>query len=203
MQCRIQRRIQQWLALSQPVKLDLSGLQLDALPPLPQLAGLDCSFNHLTALGPLPTSLESLVCACNLLRALTRLPRSLEFLSCQGNPLQTMRLPAGLKHLYGTADTWPALPPGLLALKTAAQHIGPLPPGLRVLCVWTRSKGALAESELHIRQLPDRKPPALREFGVCGSHRWAGNWERIVRRLHTEARHAVTNLLPTAALLYV
>jgi hypothetical protein len=196
----MQRRIQRWLALPHPAELDLSDLELDVLPLLPQLTRLNCRNNNLTVLGPLPASLEALNCAFNQLRTLTHLPPSLEILSCHGNPLRIMRLPAGLKHLYGTADTWTALPPGLLTLMTAARHIGPLPPGLLVLHVWTRGPG-------HIRLLPDCKPAALREFRLIDEHNRVcaarGAWKHIVRRLHTKARQAAAPFLPCAALLYV
>ena len=48
---------------------------------------LKCSYNKLTSLPTLPSSLEELICRSNNLTSLPILPSSLEELSCWNNPI--------------------------------------------------------------------------------------------------------------------
>jgi hypothetical protein len=123
--------------------LDLGGLGLETLPPLPDdLIELNVCRNSLTALAAtLPPTLSVLNCSQNLLTELPPLPASLAVLSCHSTRMTELPpLPASLERLTcgggGYLKTLPSLPPGLVVLeccKTQMTELPPLPVSLRSL----------------------------------------------------------------------
>ncbi len=97
-----QQRINEWVENGDEDEiLDLGGLELDELPPLPEnLRILNCADNRLTFLPDLPTNLTFLNCSWNDLDHLPFLPESLRTLICQHNMFRTLpRLPRNLLRL--------------------------------------------------------------------------------------------------------
>ena len=121
-------------------RLDLSGLNLTKLPPLPSnLTVLRCDSNQLTSLPTLPSTLKVLHCHQNQLTSLPKLP-SLTYLSCSHNPLSNLPpLPSSLKQLVCMRNYLTSLPPlphALLELSfdyNYITHLPELPPRLREL----------------------------------------------------------------------
>jgi Leucine-rich repeat (LRR) protein len=136
--------------------LDLSELELDELPPLPDglthllcvdnnlrilpallpatLIELDCSYNNLLTLhtpSGLPASLEKLICDDNNLVSLPRLPAGLLVLSFSSNEFRTLpRVPASLTRLncsYNELTTLPDLPATLRYLSCINNQLTSLP----------------------------------------------------------------------------
>ena len=102
---QVQRRVRNWLSdWLFHAFLDLNSMRLRVLAPnlLPQhLVRLSCNNNALTALPPLPPTLQVLMCNGNQLTRLPRLPSVLYWLECAQNPpLQHLPpLPAALLHI--------------------------------------------------------------------------------------------------------
>jgi Leucine-rich repeat (LRR) protein len=111
--------------------LNLSGLNLTELPPLPEgITVLRCDSNQLTSLPTLPSTLEVLHCHQNHLTSLPELP-SLTSLSCSHNPLFFLpSLPSSLKQLVCMRNhltSLPRLPDTLLELCIDYNYITHLP----------------------------------------------------------------------------
>ena len=81
--------------------LDLKGLKIHSLPPLPyQIRTLDCNNTPLTVLPELPDGLRTLYCSNTPLTVLPPLPSSLKELNCSNTPLTVLPpLPSCLKEL--------------------------------------------------------------------------------------------------------
>ena len=96
-------RIEKWIRMANKRKLlDLSDLQLDELPKLPEdLQSLDCAKNNLTRIHNLPSGLIQLFCDNNDINELpSRLPNDLDILTCSNNNLTDLPdLPKRLSHL--------------------------------------------------------------------------------------------------------
>lgn len=113
-----QQRIRDW---THGTVLNLCGLELTELPPLPAgLQRLYCYNNRLTTLPELPAELERLWCFNNQLTILPNLPAGLQVLGCSNNNLTTLpELPDGLRELYCQGNhlrVLPTLPVGLRRL---------------------------------------------------------------------------------------
>ncbi len=92
------RRIAAW----QPgTRLDLYGLQITNLPPLPDgLKDLTCDYTNLTSLPSLPDGLHTLTCGNTPLTSLPQLPNSIIFLYCGHTRLTNLpSLPTSLQFL--------------------------------------------------------------------------------------------------------
>lgn len=96
-----QRRIDEWVAEGDETKeLQLSGLNLTSLPPLPEnLKIIFCEHNKLTELSGLPDTLIDLFCGDNKLTKLPTLPAGLDTLACGNN--QLISIPTLPKKLRG------------------------------------------------------------------------------------------------------
>ena len=92
--------------------LNLAGLHLTELPPLPEgVEQLNCSLNSLTTLPPLPSTLRHLNCQYNNLTELPPLPPNLITLSCENNNLTKLpALPSGIRKVYFTSNKIRELP---------------------------------------------------------------------------------------------
>lgn len=93
-------------------KLDVYGMQLTSLPPLPaNLRELNCGNNNLTELPALPKGLQILNCAENKLTSLPYLPPNLVRLICTNNNLTKLpALPASLRVLECSHNKLISLP---------------------------------------------------------------------------------------------
>lgn len=93
-------------------ELDVQGLGLTRLPPLPHnLRTLICSNNNLETLPNLPPGLTTLACDENILKSLPALPKTLLTLDCSGNFLKEIpELPASLSVLVCYANELKFLP---------------------------------------------------------------------------------------------
>jgi Leucine-rich repeat (LRR) protein len=105
---------------------DLTGVQYFS-----SLEYLDCQYNSLTSLPPLPNSLQTLKSSNNALTSLPTLPNSLLTLECNSNSLTALpSLPNSLQGLYcwyNTINTLPALPNSLQSLGCAFNSLTNLP----------------------------------------------------------------------------
>jgi Leucine-rich repeat (LRR) protein len=94
-------------------QLNLSGLSLKELPPLPaNLEYLRCECNRLTTLPDLPANLQILTCGNNALTTLPKLPGGVYYLQCERNNLTELpSLPSVLHKLYCSENLLTHLPP--------------------------------------------------------------------------------------------
>lgn len=121
--------------------LDCSYNQLTELPPLPKnLLSLICNDNQLTDLPPLPPTLKVLYCGNNPLEELPPLPPTLRTLNCINCELSNLpQLPPTLTELscYGNNLKYlPYLPPSMSILNVRNNkliELPPLPTSLRLL----------------------------------------------------------------------
>jgi uncharacterized repeat protein (TIGR01451 family) len=92
--------------------LDCSYNYLPSLPPLPNsLMHLECALCDLTSLPVLPNSLQQLICDYNLLIALPTLPDSLKLLKCNSNYLSSLPpIPNSLIYLECSGNILASLP---------------------------------------------------------------------------------------------
>lgn len=100
-------------------ELNCSYNDLTSLPPLPkEIVKLYCFYNHLTFLPLLPETLEELSCSYNLLSSLPPLPNTLKRLFCVDNRLISLPpLPNSLHSLYcydNQLETLPSPPETLV-----------------------------------------------------------------------------------------
>lgn len=93
-------------------RLFVSYNQLTELPTLPSsLADLYCDFNQLTSLPALPPGLTYLSCENNQLTSLPALPSDLRHLRCEGNKLTSLpALPDSLWYIYCGSNKLTSLP---------------------------------------------------------------------------------------------
>ena len=93
-------------------KLDVYGMQLTSLPPLPaNLRELRCNVNKLTRLPALPQGLTVLECANNEITSIPSLPPNLVRFECSNNKLKSLPdLPASLKVLRCSGNKLKILP---------------------------------------------------------------------------------------------
>jgi Leucine-rich repeat (LRR) protein len=109
-----QRRIDEWIAEGDVNKeLDINGLNLTSLPPLPEnLKILFCEANNLTELSDLPDTLIDLFCGDNKLSSLpSTLPANLDTLACMNNELTSIpTLPKKLRGLSCSNNKLTRLP---------------------------------------------------------------------------------------------
>lgn len=115
-----------------PRMLDLRGLGLTELPPLPEeVRVLDVAENKLTRLPALPATLEILYCEQNLLEQLPPLPPGLQMLTCSRNRLRSLPpLPPALRRLdcaENRIERLPPLSPTLAYLNCASNRVTELP----------------------------------------------------------------------------
>lgn len=113
-------------------ELSLKGLNLSALPPLPNsLLSLDLSDNNLTRMPPLPATLKTLNIRNNKLPDINRLPQGLLQLDVRNNKLKEVPLlPPGLISLNIRTNmirSLPALPTTLITLKAQNNLLSELP----------------------------------------------------------------------------
>lgn len=116
-------------------ELDVSDLNITALPSLPEgLVELDCSYTDLTFLPPLPASLRNLYCsAMPNLTELPPLPDGLQILECESciSLHELPPLPSDLRHLDLEfcihISVLPSLPPHLIMLDIGETDIKVLP----------------------------------------------------------------------------
>jgi Leucine-rich repeat (LRR) protein len=113
-------------------ELNCSYNQLTSLPSLPSsLTNLNCIWNQLSSLPSLPSSINGLVCFNNQLRSLPSLPSSLNYLNCENNqitslpslPSSLVVLECGLNQLTGL----PILPSSLQRLYCFGNQLTSLP----------------------------------------------------------------------------
>jgi hypothetical protein len=99
---RAQHAVSEWKRTDHMGPLNLSHMDLTALPPLPaDLTQLVCTDNFLSALPPLPSGLRILNAARNRLTELPDLPITLTKLDVTENKLAALPpLPATLEQLY-------------------------------------------------------------------------------------------------------
>lgn len=113
-------------------QLNLGGLNLKTLPPLPNnVKILNISFNQLRTLPRLPDSLKLLFCTHNKLTSLPSLPNSLNSLYCSVNKLTSLpTLPNTLDSLYcdhNKLTSLPTLPDSLYLLHCHNNKLTSLP----------------------------------------------------------------------------
>jgi hypothetical protein len=106
--------------------------QLTSLPSLPStLNTLYCNYNQLPSLSSLPSNLEILNCESNLLTSLPALPSSLLQLTCSSNPISTLpSLPNNLFWLaasYCQLTSLPSLPASLSYLFCSSNQLSVIP----------------------------------------------------------------------------
>lgn len=102
-------------------KLDINGLRITGLPPLPEtLKVLWCSFTLITRFRSLPADLEEICCDSCPLVELPALPKGIRKLACHFTPLTSLpELPPNLKILWCNSTqitSLPTLPEGLKEL---------------------------------------------------------------------------------------
>jgi Leucine-rich repeat (LRR) protein len=143
-----------WSATDVEAMLDLQGLGLDALPPLPlTLRHLNASNNKITTLPKLGKYFLTLSCSNNALVDLPNLPSSLRVLICNNNNLQQLPpLPRTLIHLSCSSNHLKELPASLQAcvnLKyldceyNAIRHLPTLSDSLETMCIGRNGMVAL------------------------------------------------------------
>jgi len=110
-------------------ELDVDGLGLTRLPPLPHnLHTLICSGNNLETLPTLPPMLTTLSCENNILKSLPTLPKTLQSLTCYGNFIKEIpELPASLTELVCFSNELKFLP-DLKNVKILIAQYNPLNP---------------------------------------------------------------------------
>ena len=122
--------------------LDICGLSVTGLPPLPQtLKNLFCSSTLITRFRSLPAGLEELRCDNCPLIELPVLPKGLRKLLCNFTPLTSLpELPPNLKSIYccwTQIKELPTLPEGINELSCSFNDklsiLPPIPSSLRVL----------------------------------------------------------------------
>jgi hypothetical protein len=121
--------------------LDISGLRVTGLPPLPHtLKNLWCSFTLITRFRSLPAGLEDITCENCPLVELPVLPKGLRKLICNFTPLTSLpELPPNLKLLSCNntkIKEFPTLPKGLTSLfcqSSLVTTLPPIPSSLRIL----------------------------------------------------------------------
>lgn len=75
------------------MELDLSNLNLDILPHIPEgIKILKCNNNNLKFIDYLPSTLEELHCENNRLTYLFKLPKNLKVLKCKGNEIRIIEI---------------------------------------------------------------------------------------------------------------
>ena len=114
------------------ISLDCSFNNLSSLPPLPlKLTELKCQFNKLTFLPELPSTLTRLECNNNNISNLDKLPEPLKVLYCGFNPIKTLQvLPLELTNLAcqeNQLTILPILPNQLIELNCKKNNISNLP----------------------------------------------------------------------------
>ncbi|HOZ51132.1 MAG TPA: T9SS type A sorting domain-containing protein [Chitinophagaceae bacterium] len=96
------------ISLVNPIQ-DMSGIEY-----FDNLLSLDCSYNLITYLPNLPSTLTHLDCRLNQLNYLSNLPNSLTYLMCNGNQLISLpNLPPSLVELncdYNAITSFPLIP---------------------------------------------------------------------------------------------
>jgi len=112
--------------------LDCSWNQLPTLPPLPDtLQELNCSYDRFITLPKLPPSLQALYLSDNRLTTLPKLPDTLQILNCSYNRVIILpELPASLTFLNcrdNNLTTLPKLPPALSYISVADNNLTTLP----------------------------------------------------------------------------
>jgi len=112
-------------------RLNLSGLELTELPPLPAtVTYLSCYDNQLTSLPDLPAALTELYCFNNKLTSLPVLPNTLKTLCCGQNKLTSLpALPPTLTNLICSNNeltSLPNLPATLRELYCSYNHLSSL-----------------------------------------------------------------------------
>ena len=132
--------------------LDCSYDSLITLPPLPSLlTTLICSNNFLSGLTVLPTHVTALNCGYNNITVINALPASLQQLSCTNNAIKKLPavLPGGLQNLscdFNKLDSLPSLPASLTNLSCAynpLHRLPTLPSGLQNLTCYSDSLSVL------------------------------------------------------------
>ncbi|ECG8258292.1 E3 ubiquitin--protein ligase [Salmonella bongori] len=150
-------------------RLDLHGLALTSLPPLPDwITELDVGGNSLSALPDnLPATLKNLTAGLNELTSLPdRLPAGLETLDVSYNELTIMpeRLPDSLRelifHKNQLTELPEELPQGLEILGVSKNKLTRLPETL------PEKLRKLYVDENRITDLPETLPPELKELDV-------------------------------------
>uniref|UniRef100_A0A750KJJ9 RING-type E3 ubiquitin transferase n=1 Tax=Salmonella enterica TaxID=28901 RepID=A0A750KJJ9_SALER len=150
-------------------RLDLHGLALTSLPPLPDwITELDVGGNSLSALPDnLPATLKNLTAGLNELTSLPdRLPAGLETLDVSYNELTIMpeRLPDSLHelifHKNQLTELPEELPQGLEILGVSKNKLTRLPETL------PEKLRKLYVDENRITDLPETLPPELKELDV-------------------------------------
>jgi uncharacterized repeat protein (TIGR01451 family) len=106
--------------------------QLTTLPPLPgNLQNINCSFNQLTSLPVLPSILNSIDCQSNQLTTLPALPSTLQYFGCTNNQITVLpTLPNNMVALicnYNQLTTLPTLPDSLIYLDCNVNFLTVLP----------------------------------------------------------------------------
>ena len=154
-------------------ELDVGGLNITSLPPLPPtLTHLDVSGTQLTSLPALPPTLNSLHAYETNITSLPPLPPTLTILDVSHTNIRTLpNIPPGLEHLHvGDTDIrrLPTLPPGLSSLhvhETTITSLPPLPPTLTELIVSGSSITNLPElpSTLVDLEIDDTNIPPFKE----------------------------------------
>lgn len=189
-------RVDAWCAgRMAPMPLDLSGLGLTSLPPLPGgVTELRAGNNRLRQLPPLPAGLKHLQVTHNRLAELPeRLPDSPEYVDAGGNVLTHLPepMPRHLKKLFLSENRLgvlpAALPEGLQVLNIDHNPLGPdglltdpLPSTLNTLaCADTRLArlpAALPDGLVfidiqvnRIERLPDVMPARLQRLRAAGN----------------------------------
>jgi len=113
-------------------ELNCSYNQLTSLPSLPSsLTNLNCIWNQLSSLPSLPSSINGLVCFNNQLRSLPSLPSSLNYLNCENNQITSLpSLPSSLVVLecgLNQLTCLPILPSSLQRLYCFGNQLTSLP----------------------------------------------------------------------------
>jgi uncharacterized repeat protein (TIGR01451 family) len=154
---------------------------LEGIVGFTNLSKFSCSFNNLTEIPKLPSTLTLLNCSFNQIISLPSLPQGLITLSCYDNRLKTLPiLPQSLTTLYCGANQLTALPvlPQNLENLVCAENPLILPPTLpqsltTFICNGNQSKIlpnlppnliTLHCSNMQLSTLPPQLPQTLREL---------------------------------------
>ena len=185
--------------------LDIRGLRLTGLPPLPHtLKNLWCSFTLITRFRTLPAGLEEIICDHCPLIELPVLPKGLRKLVCNFTPLTSLpELPPNLKVLWCNSTLikeLPTLPEGMTELYCQTNRVlttlPPIPSSLRVLYC----------GETEIRLIPPLPPLFLLTVWGCPNllikvepgethkeyiGRWNQWWEEQASKKRCQGRNEV------------